>query len=188
MHELEPYFNWRHLYTAEEDPRSPFYGREYSEFECTNTIYNYYLHPQWDEFGSQTLYLKLLFCDYEEKYAIIELIGEWNDLLYNDIMILKRDFMELLMSEGIQYFILIGENVLNFHGDDDSYYEEWFEELDEGWIAMLDFRPHVQAEMKRARVDWYCVWGGELDDLPWRTFSPSQLYLKVAGILNRRLN
>ncbi|MGL4599747.1 MAG: hypothetical protein ACRCYO_19630, partial [Bacteroidia bacterium] len=102
--------------------------------------------------------------------------------------ILKRDFMELLMSEGIQYFILIGENVLNFHGDDDSYYEEWFEELEDGWIAMLDFRPHVLVEMKRARVDWYCVWGGELDDLPWRTFSPSQLFLKTAAILNRRLN
>jgi hypothetical protein len=41
MHEIEPYFNWRHLYTAEEDENSPFFGREYSEFEYSNTVYNY---------------------------------------------------------------------------------------------------------------------------------------------------
>ena len=65
MHEIEPYFNWRHLYTAEEDPQSPFYKRTYSEFEFSQTVYNYYIHPQWDDFGSRTLYLKILFTDYE---------------------------------------------------------------------------------------------------------------------------
>ena len=55
MQDIEPYYNWRHLYTAEEDPQSPFYGRIYSEFEFTHTVYNYYIHPQWDEFGSRTL-------------------------------------------------------------------------------------------------------------------------------------
>ena len=24
MHDIEPYYNWRHLYTAEEDEKSPF--------------------------------------------------------------------------------------------------------------------------------------------------------------------
>ncbi|MEI9956833.1 MAG: hypothetical protein WDM90_11140 [Ferruginibacter sp.] len=33
MQNIEPYFNWRHLYAAEEDELSPFYGRTYSEFE-----------------------------------------------------------------------------------------------------------------------------------------------------------
>ena len=61
MHNIEPFFNWRHLYSAEEDPKSPFYGRTYSEFEFTQVIYNYYIHPQWDDFGSRTLYLKILF-------------------------------------------------------------------------------------------------------------------------------
>lgn len=41
MHDIEPFYNWRHLYTADEDPRSPFYGREYSEFEFSQTVYNY---------------------------------------------------------------------------------------------------------------------------------------------------
>jgi hypothetical protein len=37
MHDIEPYYNWRYLYTAETDERSPFYGREYSEFEFSKT-------------------------------------------------------------------------------------------------------------------------------------------------------
>ena len=96
MHTIEPYYNWRHLYIASEDSESPFYGREYSEFEYVNTIYNFYIHPQWDDIGSETLYIKILFVDYEEKYAIIELIGEWNDAINNDIMLLKRDFIDEL--------------------------------------------------------------------------------------------
>ncbi|HEU4719404.1 MAG TPA: hypothetical protein VFU15_16280, partial [Bacteroidia bacterium] len=168
MHTIEPFFNWRHLYTSEEDERSPFFEREYSEFEFTNTIYNYLIHPQWDDFGSSTLYIKILFVDYENSSCVIELIGEWNDALYNDIMILKRDIIEELQRYGINRFILLGENVLNFHYSDESYYEEWFSEIDDGWIAFVNFRPHVLHEMKRARLDWYVNWGGELDDLPWR--------------------
>lgn len=79
MHNIEPFYNWRHIYISEEDRLSPFYGRAYSEFEFSQTVYNYYIHPQWDDFGSRTLFLKVLLADYEEKYAIIELIGEWND-------------------------------------------------------------------------------------------------------------
>ena len=41
-------------------------------------------------------------------------------------MHLKRNILETFMANGIQKFILLGENVLNFHGSDDCYYEEWF--------------------------------------------------------------
>ena len=123
MHSIEPYYNWRDEYIAEEDERSPFYGREYSEFEYTNSIYDHLIHPQWDEFGSPTLLMKILYADYERGFAIMEFIGEWNDCLHNDIMFLKRDIADELMHEGINKFILIGENVLNFHYSDDSYYE-----------------------------------------------------------------
>jgi hypothetical protein len=155
MHDIEPHYNWRSLYTAEEDPRSPFYGREYSEFEFENHVYDHYVHPQWDEFGSQTLYLKLLYADYEEGFAILEFIGEWNDCLYNDIMVLKREIIETLMSEGISKFILVGENVLNFHSSDDCYYEEWFEEVNEteGWVALVNFREHVLEDFTSANID-----------------------------------
>jgi hypothetical protein len=53
--------------------------------------------------------------DYDSAYAIIELIGEWNDAIENDIMILKRDIIDVLIDQGVNQFILIGENVLNFH-------------------------------------------------------------------------
>ena len=187
MHSIEPYYNWRELYTAEEDPRSPFYGREYSEFEFTNTIYNYFVHPQWGDFGSSTMYMKILFTDYDRKFVVIELIGEWNDALYNDIMILKRDIIDDLQHEGIRYFMMVGENVLNFHYSDESYYEEWQEDIDDGWIVFINFQAHVLTEMKRARIDWYVNWGGELDNLPWRTFRPSQLFHKVDNIIRLRI-
>lgn len=187
MHTIEPFYNWRHLYTAEEDERSPFYGREYSEFEFTNQIYNYLLHPQWDDIGSPTLFIKILFVDYEECFCVIELIGEWNDALNNDIMILKRDIIDQLAIEGISRYILIGENVLNFHYSDDSYYEEWFEEIENGWIVFLDFQQHVLKEMRYAHIDWYVNWGGALDNLPWRTLKPAQLLKTVEDIMQKRL-
>jgi hypothetical protein len=187
MHAIEPFYNWRHFYTAEEDERSPFFGREYSEFEFTNQVYNYLIHPQWDDFGSSTLYMKIIFADYDLKFCVIELLGEWNDALNNDIMILKRDVVEELQLNGIKHFILIGENVLNFHYSDDSYYEEWFEEVEEGWIALVNFMPHVLAEMKKARIDWYLHWGGQLDELAWRTHAPAQLFKVVDDIIKKRI-
>ena len=129
MHGIEPFYNWRHLYIASEDNQSPFYNKEYSEFEYTNTIYNFYIHPQWDDIGSETIYIKILFVDYEESYAIIELIGEWNDAINNDIMFLKRDIVDELNN-----------------------------------------------------------YGGELDEINWRTFSPGKLFGNVSKIINKRLS
>jgi len=188
VQDIEPFYNWRELYIASEDELSPFHGTVYSEFEFSQTVYNFYIHPQWDEFGSATLYLKVIFADYERGYAVIEFIGEWNDALYNDIMFLKREVIEPMMTEGISKFILIGENVLNFHGSDDCYYEEWFQDVEEGWIAAINFRPHVMIEMERFNLDYYMVFGGELDEMNWRMFSPAELFLKIEHIISRRLN
>jgi hypothetical protein len=189
MHELEPFYNWQHLYIASEDEDSPFYGAEYSEFTFTNTVYNYYIHPQWDDMGSETMYLKILFVDYDEKYAIIELIGEWNDAINNDIMLLKRDIIDELVYHGINKYIIIGENVLNFHHSDDSYYEEWFEDVQEndGWIAFINFREHILKEFKVANLDYYFITGGELNDFEWRKFSPGQVFGNISKIISKRL-
>ena len=189
MHEIEPYFNWRHRYLAEEDERSPFHGREHSEFYFTHSVYDHANHPQWDEIGSETLYLKLLFADYDEGFAIIEFIGEWNDLLGNDIMFLKRDIIEPLIGEGISKFILIGENVLNFHTSDEEYYNEWFEDVSEadGWIALLNFRDHVLLDMQQANIDQYFLLGGKLNALNWRTLEPDDLFRGVEGLVMRRI-
>ena len=187
MHSIEPYWNWRALYTAENDPSSPFYGREYSEFEFQDSIYDHVIHPQWDSFESQTLFLKLLFVDYDSQYAIIELIGEWNDTLYNDIMFLKRNIVDALVDRGITQFILIGENVLNFHSSDDCYYEEWFEDIEDGWIALLNFREHVLHEFREMNIDHYFLLDGELNEQSWRTHRPEQLYQKIERLVQRRI-
>lgn len=187
MHDIEPFYRWRDDYVAAEDDRSPFYQTEYNEFEFDKQIYNYLIHPQWDFFGSNTLYLKILFVDYDRSYAIIELIGEWNDAIDNDIMTLKREIIESIINEGINKFILIGENVLNFHSSDDCYYEEWFQEVEDGWIAGVNFREHVIEEFRQNNIDYYINFGGDLDDLNWRQLKPIQLFKRVEEQLMRRL-
>lgn len=187
MHLVEPFYDWRHYYITSEDPSSSFYKQEYSEFEFQNSIYNFYIHPQWDSMGSPTLFLKILFVEYQENYAIIELIGEWNDAIENDIMTFKRDVIEPLIELGINKFILIGENVLNFHFSDDCYYEEWFDEIEDGWIATINFHEHVINEFQKINIDNYFATGGELDNIEWRTFSPFQLYKKINSIIDKRL-
>ena len=186
MQDIEPFYNWRHIYVSEDDQLSPFFGRQYSEFEFTQTVYNYYIHPQWDDFGSRTLYLKVLLADYDEKYAIIELIGEWNDAIENDIMELKREVLEKFMYEGITKFILIAENVLNFHNSDSDYYEELFEELSDvnGWIVCLNMPPQTQYDFKRAHLNRY-IELMELDN--WRTYKPFHLFKKIDAELTARL-
>lgn len=186
MHDIEPFYNWRHIYVSEEDERSPFYGRVYSEFEYSQTIYNYYIHPQWDDFGSRTLYLKVLIADYDEKYAVIELMGEWNDAIENDIMELKREVIDVFEREGIFKFVLIAENVLNFHSDGKEYYQEWYEEVSEenGWVVMLDMPEATQHDFKKAKLNQYI----ELYDLAnWRTYNPFHLFKKIDNELMARL-
>ncbi len=187
MHLIEPFDKWVDLYRADEDVLSPFFGREYSESECRNTIYNYFIHPQWDEFGSSTLYLKILYTDYIQSYTIIELMGEWNDCLYNDIMFLKREVIDMLVEQGVKYFIIIGENVLNFHYSDDSYYEEWFDDIDDGWIVFMNFRDHIYPEMKRARIDSYVMYGPSFQHVNWRKLQPQQLFQLIQTGLSRLL-
>ena len=188
MHQIEPFYRWRDDYTASEDKRSPFFNTEYNEFHFDKQIYNYLIHPQWDAFGSNTLYIKVLYVDYERGYGIIEFIGEWNDAIDNDIMELKREVLDLMVDDGINQFILIGENVLNFHASDDSYYEEWFQEVEDGWIVGINFEEHVIEEFKKNNIDYYINFGGELDHLPWRTLKPHQFYKKVEELLTKRLN
>lgn len=186
MHSLEPYYNWQHLYIAEDDRRSPFYGADYSEFEYAHTIYNYYIHPQWDEFGSRTLYMKILYADYDMGFVIIELIGEWNDAIENDIMTIRREVTDKLFKEGITKYIFIAENVLNFHSSDDSYYEEWGEQLEEdgGWVVILNLPEHSKHDFIRARLTHYI----ELLNLPgWRTIKPDHIFAAIEAEKNNRL-
>jgi len=104
-------------------------------------------------------------------------------------MLLKRDIIDELIYAGINKFIIIGENVLNFHYSDDSYYEEWFDDIGEdGWIVFLNFREHVLKEFKRANIDYYFISDGDLNDFHWRKFSPGQVFGNLLKIIGKRLS
>ncbi|MCB0502693.1 MAG: hypothetical protein KDD32_08410 [Bacteroidetes bacterium] len=190
MHELEPYYHWQDQYISEEDEASPFFGREYDEFSYSTKIYNYYIHPQWDYFGSDTLYMKVLFADYTEGYAIMEFIGEWNDSISNDIMFLKRDVIDQFIMNGINRFVLIGENVLNIHVDGDDYYEEWYEDIIEegGWIMAINMREHVLTEWQNEGINQYIHFGEKYNEVPWRKFKPEQLIVLLEALVMKMLS
>jgi hypothetical protein len=190
MVDIEPFPLWRDShYISEEDRHSPFYGRAYNDFVTENMVYNYYIHPRWDFFGSETLYAKILFADYDKGTAIIEFIGEWNDAINNDIMHLKRNVIEKMLDEGISKYVLILENVLNFHTSDDEYYAEWAEEcqdaLDGGWIVMLNIYDHVYDELKAMRLDNYVAFGLDFNGLNWRQHSPKLLFKAVESLMEK---
>lgn len=186
MHDIEPYHAWRDLYVASDDEKSPFFGNNYNEFTFTQKIYNYYIHPQWEFIGSPTLYIKLLYTDYSKQFCIIELMGEWNDCIHNDIMFLKREIADHLIAQGIYKFILLCDLVLNFHADEDCYYEEWYEDIEEynGWVYLINTREHVLNEMKSVHLENYVHFGEDMNDLHWRVYSPKHLY-KLINSFNK---
>lgn len=185
MHEIEPFLNWTNLYDPAEDERSPFFGQQYAGYELA--LYDHLIHPLWDYIGSETLYVKVLFVSYDQGWAIIEMLGEWNDTLHNDAMHLKRNLIDPMLAEGIQRFLLIGENVLNFHGLEDDYYQEWYEDTEEGWIVAMGFREFIHREWMKYGIGSFFNWGGALEIENWRTFSPQKLIQKIDQEFSRRI-
>lgn len=185
MHAIEPFYAWRDYYVAAEDKFSPFYNRKYSEFNFTNHIYNYYIHPQWDSIGSSTLFCKVLYVSYDKQFAAIEFIGEWNDTLHNDIMELRKALIDPMIEHGIVRFVLIGENILNFHGSDDSYYEDWYSEIqeDNGYIVALNFLPHVISEMRSHGIHHYLYMGDNYNQIDWRKIKPHYFHKAIDELL-----
>ena len=187
MHTITPYERWNQYYNSSYDERSPFTGKEYNYDLYSENIYGYYIDPAWDFFGSETLYLKIIYTDYDLGFAVLEFIGEWNDAINNDIMQLKRNIIEHLSDQGINKYALIGENVMNFHGSDDCYYEEWFEDVEEGWVAAINFRDFVVEEMKKFNLDNYINMSGSLNIEKWRTLTPTRFYQLIDSLIQRRL-
>ncbi len=187
MHTIAPYAGWREIYNTQEDSYSPFYGVEYDEFVFTNKIYNYYIHPQWDAFGSETLYAKILYTNYDKGYTIIELLGEWNDAIENDIMLFRQEVIDPLIEQGIYKYILLCDNVLNFHGSDDAYYEDWWDEIKEhdGWVCCINTLLHVKDEMLQTRLQFYINFDEKLNDIHWRPMLPQNLFMLIEMQLNR---
>jgi hypothetical protein len=185
MHDIEPFYSWLKFYDPYLDSKLPFLGHQPDYTQYTHDIYGYYIHPDWDYIGSETLYIKVLYVGYQSRFAVFEFIGEWNDTLHNDVMFLKRRVVDPLLDSGVSKFVLIGENVLNFHGSDESYYEEWTEDLEEdGWIIALNFRDFVKAEQHKYNLqDWLMFF-----DFPaWRTLKPQKLLELIENSLTRYL-
>jgi len=116
------------------------------------------------------------------------MIGEWNDAINNDIMHFKRNILDHMLSKGIKHFILIGENIFNFHGSDDCYYEEWFEEVEDGWIAAINFKDFIFTEWSKYSLDNYINFGGTLEIDNWRTMKPLIFYEAVKQVISRRID
>ena len=93
-------------------------------------------------------------------------------------LFLGPESIDILYAKGITKFIIIAENVLNFHSSDDSYYEEWREQLldDGGWVVIIDMPQQSQYDFKKARLTNYV----SLMDFPqWRTLKPDVIFQQV---------
>lgn len=187
MFDITPFQNWLHFYDPYEDALSVYYQQERDEEEMLLQVYNYIISPYWDDFGSRTMYCKVLFVDYEEHAAIIELVGEWNDAIENDIMYLKRQLVDPMLHSGIFKFIFIGENVLNFHSSDLNYYEEWMEDIQDqgGFIVCLNFPAQSKQEMINEGLSPIFFF---LEYDRWRTHDPLPFFEMIENKLLRLIS
>jgi hypothetical protein len=42
-------------------------------------------------------------------------------------------------------------------------------------------------EFITANIDQYFVFGGELEEIEWRTYLPAALFTKIEGLVNKRI-
>jgi hypothetical protein len=173
---IEPFYGWLHLYSHDQDEASPFHEVEHSLFEYNRKIYTFDAHPLWDSIESESLLVKILYADYTEGFAILELFGEWNDLHENDFRLLSENCLQILLGAGINKFILICENVFNVHLDSDDYYADLADELEDGWLCLLRARKNVLEEFDKYNISPYFYWNRRFDDLKWRKMLPWQVY------------
>jgi len=68
-----------------------------------------------------------------------------------------------------------------YTADDDSYYEEWLDQLESWWIVGLNFADQNMDEIQNARIDEYISFEN------WRTFKPDKLYHHINDLMTYRL-
>ena len=187
MFDIEPFQGWLFLYQNELDSNSPFAEIDHNSLYFDRFIYEFPVHPDWDEIDSENLLIKILFVSYEDKYAIIELLGDWNDLQQNDFRLLSDNCLRLLLEEGVNKFILIAENIFNTYLGPDDYYEALTEDLETGWLVLIRPREQMKMEFREYGIDQYVFWSDEWDDLNWRKLKPWQLFQLVDKKIGRLL-
>lgn len=184
---IEPYYGWRHIYNNDLDAASPFHEVEHNLFAYDRRIYTFNAHPQWETIESESLLVKILYANYERGCAIIELLGEWNDLFQNDFKLLCENCLTFLSDAGVDKFILICENVFNAYLDADDYYEAFGDEIEEGWMCLFRARPNVLEEFDRYNISQYFYWNPQFDGLRWRKLKPWALFQLVEESMRRAL-
>lgn len=183
LHDFEPFYGWLAMYNHEMDKKSPFNGVEHNQFYYDRSINSIPAHPLWDDFGSESLLCKIQYVDYQEGYAIIEFIGEWNDIYDNDFKLLSESVLSFLLDFGVNKFIFIVENVFHSYLDADDYYQAMEDQLGEGWICLLKTRQEVKEDMQEYGIDQYFYFNPTLDEIAWRKLKPFQIY----GLVSKRL-
>lgn len=185
--DIEPFYGWLHLYSHETDELSPFHAVEHNQFYYDRFVYTFHAHPLWDTIESESLLVKILYVSYQENFAVIELLGEWNDLFENDFKLLCENCLTYLTDNGVDKFILICENVFHAYLDADDYYQAFSEEIPDGWICLLRGRPNVLDEFINYRIDPYFYWSAAFDELHWRKLKPWSLFELVERQISRTL-
>jgi hypothetical protein len=101
-------------------------------------------------------------------------------------MELKREIIDHLSKKGISKFILICENVLNFHSSDKEYYQEWYDDVSDenGWIVALNMPQQTQQDFRQKKLHYF-IELMEIDN--WRNFKPGHLFEKINVELSNRL-
>ena len=91
-----------------------------------------------------------------------------------------------VLANHIYKYVLVCENVLNFHGSDDCYYEEWYEDVceEDGWICLINTLDHVEQEMKDTRLQYYINFGDLYSNLNWRAQKPQNVFKTVEAIVH----
>ena len=51
----------------------------------------------------------------------------------------------------------------------------------------MNFLPHVREDLQAADLDQYLIFGGKLDEMPWRTMEPDELMAQVEAQVTKRL-
>lgn len=182
LRDIEPFYGWQHLYQTEKDTLSPFYEVTHSEFYYDRFVNGIPMHPQWEDFGSESLLCKIIYANYKVGFAIIELVGEWNDLFENDYKLFAENCLTYLVDNGIDKIVLICENVFHIYLQDDDYYDAMQEEMgEEGWICLLKPREEVVEEMTQYHILDYFFWSQILDEVNWRALNPLEILKRIEG-------
>jgi hypothetical protein len=183
----EPFYGWLHLYNHEMDERSPFHGVEHNLFYFDRFVHDIPAHPLWDSIESESLLVKILYADYAEGYAIVELFGEWNDLFENDFRLLYENCLCFLTGEGVDKFIFICENVFYIYLQEDDYYQAFIDDISDGWACLLRARPHVIEEVEKYGMGRFFYWSPALSNVEWRKLKPDMLCEYVEEQMRRTL-